>query len=358
MSKDYYKILGVGKSATPDEVKAAFRRLAHEHHPDKGGNAEKFKEANEAYQVLSNAEKRQQYDQFGTTFEGAGAPGGAGGQGPFGFGNINVEDLGDMFGGFENIFGFGGGRQTRGGTSKRKGRDIEMDMTLEFREAAHGVKRKIELYKTVACERCGGAGAEPGSKTKTCSRCDGRGQTVASQRTVFGTFQVQQTCPDCNGEGKTVSEKCVRCDGVGVSRERKSLDADIPAGVDDGEVLRLQGQGEAGLRGGRAGDLYIKMYVRPDSRFQRDGYDLHARVEIGFTTAALGGSVTVPTLDGEVDVKIPAGTESGTELRLKGKGIPRLKSSGHGDEIVTVVVKTPKHLSREQKKLLEQAGLT
>lgn len=357
MSKDYYKILGVGKSATPEEIKAAFRKLAHEHHPDKGGNAEKFKEANEAYQVLGNTEKRQQYDQFGSTFEQAGGPGGAGGQGPFGFGNINMDDLGDMFGGFENIFGFGGQRQSRAGTSRRKGRDIEMDMTLEFREAAHGVKRSVELYKTVSCERCGGSGAEPGSKPKDCDKCGGQGQVVVEQRTVFGHFRVQQTCPECGGEGKSSGTRCDKCGGGGAVRERRSIEVNIPAGVDDGEVLRLQGQGEAGLRGGRAGDLYIKVRVRPDPRFERDGYDLRTRAEIGFTTAALGGVVNVPTLDGEVEVKIAAGVQSGTEHRLKGKGIARLKSSGHGDLIVEVVVKTPKHLTKEQKKLLEQLGL-
>ena len=351
MPKDYYKILGVARGASEEEVKTAFRRLAHQHHPDKGGSTEKFKEINEAYQVLSNAEKRQQYDQFGQTFEQAQN---GGGQSPFSQG-FDFGDLGDMFSGFENIFG--GGRQRSGGTSQRKGRDIEMDMTLEFREAVFGVKRSVELYKMVACERCGGNGAEPGSKPKTCSRCDGRGQTVVTQRTVFGHFQVQQTCPDCGGEGKTVGEKCVRCDAVGVSRERKSLDVDVQAGVDDGEVLRLQGQGEAGLRGGRGGDLYIKIHVRPDPRFEREEYDVRVRAEIGFTTAALGGVVSVPTLDGEAEVKIPAGTQSGVEFRLKGKGIPRLKSSGRGDEIVMVVVKTPKHLTKEQKRLLDELRL-
>lgn len=354
MPKDYYKILGVSRNATPDEVKAAFRRLAHEHHPDKGGNAEKFKEANEAYQVLSNAEKRQQYDQFGTTFDQAQAGDGAG---PFAQG-FDFGNLGDMFGGFENIFGFGGSRrQAAGSRRQRKGRDIEMDMTLEFREAAHGVKRSVELYKTVSCERCGGSGAEPGSKPKTCDKCGGQGQVVVEQRTVFGHFRVQQTCPTCGGQGSEIGSRCDKCGGGGAVRERRSIEVNIPAGVDDGEVLRLQGQGEAGLRGGRAGDLYIKVRVRPDPRFERDGYDLRTRAEIGFTTAALGGVVNVPTLDGEVEVKIASGVQSGTEHRLKGKGIARLKSSGHGDLIVEIIVKTPKHLSKEQKKLLEQLGM-
>src|SRR3989344_1650802 len=363
MPKDYYKVLGIDRNASGEEIKKAFRSLAHTHHPDKGGDPEKFKELNEANQVLSDPEKRQQYDQFGQTFEQAQAGGGFGGS-PFGFGQggINMEDLGDIFGDL-----FGGrarGGPARAGRRSGKGKDIEMDMTLEFREAAFGAERTVELYKTVKCDRCDGSGGEPGSKITTCETCKGAGQVIAAQRTVFGSFQIQQTCPTCAGEGKSPSKRCVRCDGTGLHREKRKVELKIPAGVDDGELLRLSGEGEAGFRGGAAGDLFVRVHVRADPGFNREGTDVRTRAEVGFTTPAPGGTITVPTPDGEAEVSIPAGTQSGALLRLRGKGIPKLcakdlpdRQAGRGDQVIEVIVKTPSKLSRDQKRHLEEIDL-
>lgn len=345
MAKDYYKILGVGRNATAEEIKAAFRRLAHEHHPDKGGEAHKFKEANEAHQVLSDPEKRKRYDQFGTADEQQFGGGG----GPFGGGFD--------FSGFEDLFNFGGGGRRGQRSRAQRGKDIEMDVTISLKEAATGINRSIELYKLVSCERCGGSGAEPGSKQKTCGTCGGSGEVTQTQRTFFGNFAVRQTCSACGGEGKEVGTKCDKCDGVGAARERKKFEVNIPAGIDDGEVVRLTGAGEAGLRGGRTGDLYLRVRVTPDPRFERNGATLHRRQPISFVVASLGGIVSVPTIDGEVELKIPAGTDSGAVFRLKGKGMPTVSSAKRGDELVEVFIEAPKHLSKKQKELLRELGL-
>jgi len=352
MGKDYYQILGVNKNASAEEIKKAFRTLAHQHHPDKaGGNEQKFKEINEAYQVLGDPEKRQKFDQFGSAaFDGAqGFPGG-GGFGGFSQGGVNFDfgDLGDIFGG---AFGFGGGRQTQRAS---RGRDLQVDLTLTFEESVFGATKDVTLSKTEACERCGGIGAEPGSKMKQCSTCNGAGYQVRVQRTILGAIQSKVECEACHGEGEQAEKKCSQCNGSGLEKKRKTLSVDVPAGIEDGNSLRLTGQGEA-IKSGRSGDLYIRLRVKPDSRFVRDGYDLRSEAAVGFTMAALGGEIEVETVDGKVELKITAGLQSGTELRLRGKGVGH--NGRRGDHIVTIRVITPKNLSKKQRELLETLNL-
>lgn len=359
MGKDYYKILGVDRNASQDEIKKAFRQKAHQCHPDKvGGDEAKFKEINEAYQVLGDSKKRSQYDQFGSTFEHAQASGGFHGFDGFrdfsGFANgfnVNVEDLGDIFGGMGDIFGFGGGRQ---GKRTRRGKDIEMILNIDFLEAVFGIDKEINFKKTVVCGHCQGNGAEPGAKIETCRVCGGSGRTIKVQRTILGNMQIQTTCENCGGEGKVFDRKCSKCSGSGTVQEMASLKVSIPAGIDNGETIRLSGQGEFGEKGAPAGDLYLKIRVNPDRRFERDGYDVKNKIEINFTQAALGDKIEIETVDGLVKLYIPEGTQSNTVFKLKGKGITRLQSRGRGDHLVEVIVKTPKNLSRRQKELLKE----
>jgi molecular chaperone DnaJ len=356
MPKDYYQILGVNKNASAEEIKKAFRVLAHQHHPDKsGGNAEKFKEINEAYQVLSDPEKRQKYDQFGSAaFDGSqGFPGGGFGGFDFGGGGINFDfsDIGDLGDLFSGAFNFGGNR--RSGRSFR-GRDLQVNLTLTFEESVFGVSKDVSFNKTEACERCGGVGAEPGSKMKRCEVCGGAGYQVRVQRTILGAMQTKVQCEACDGEGESAEKKCSACGGSGLERKKKTLSVEIPAGVEDGNSLRLSGQGEA-VKGGHSGDLYVRLRVKDDPRFVRDGFDIRSEVPVGFTMAALGGSVEVLTVEGKVEVKVPAGIQSGTEMRLRGKGVGH---GGHrGDHLVTVRVVTPKNLSKKQKDLLNELSL-
>lgn len=356
MGKDYYKILGVEKNASQDEIKKAFRKKAHEYHPDKStGDEVKFKEANEAYQVLGNEKKRAQYDQFGSTFQN-GQAGGGGFSGFNGFSqggiNIDMDDLGDIFGGIGDIFGFGGGSGQR--QRSRRGSDIQTILTITFDEAVHGVEKEIRLRRKVKCSHCNGNGAEPGTKIETCKTCNGTGRVSRVQRTILGNMQMQAACDECGGEGKTYAQKCKQCGGQGIKEEVDNLKVKIPAGIDDGEVIRLSGQGEAGEKGASAGDLYLKMSVRGDKRFERDGYDIKSQAEISFTQAALGDKINVETVNGEVKLKIPAGTQSGTVFKLRGKGVVSLRGSGTGDHLVEVHVKTPTNLNRKQKELLKE----
>ena len=359
MSKDYYNILGVNKSASADEVKKAFRKKAHECHPDKpGGNEAKFKELNEAYQVLSDQKKRSQYDQYGQTFEQA-QNGGGGFSGFSGFdgfsSNINMDDLGDILGGFGDIFGFSG----QGGRGQRvqRGSDIEVTLNLEFSEAVFGVEREISLKKNITCLRCKGSGAEPGSGSETCSTCKGSGRVLKMQRTILGNVQVQSVCPTCHGEGKIIKEKCHQCKGHGIMSEVVKLSIKIPAGINNGESIRYSGQGEAAPKGGQTGDLYIRVRVNQDKRFARQGYDILSMLEINVGLAALGGHIEIQTVDGPVDLKIPEGTQSGRVIRLKDKGVPHLNGRGRGDHLVEVIVKTPTGLSRKQKDALKELGI-
>lgn len=351
MTKDYYKTLGVEKNASAEDIKKAFRKLAHEHHPDKtGGDDKKFKEALEAYQVLSNDEKRKQYDQFGTTFDQAGAPGGPGGFDFSSFGNGgDFGDLSDILGG---MFGFGGGG--RASSRRSRGSDIEKDITLTFEESVFGTTKPIELYRQSTCERCDGSGGEPGTKVVSCDDCRGSGQVTRVTRTMLGNFQMAAVCEACQGTGKKPEKRCVRCSGSGITRELIKREIKIPAGADDGAVIRVTGEGEAAPYSGTSGDLYLRLRVKSSNKFERKGFDIYSRLLISFTIAALGGKVEVETVDGPVELKIPAGTQSESLFRLRGKGVPNTHRGGRGDHLVEVTIEVPTKLSKKQKKLLEE----
>lgn len=361
MSKDYYNILGVQKNASQEEIKKVFRQKAHQYHPDKkGGDEGKFKEINEAYQVLGDVQKKAQYDQFGSGFENAQSYGGFHGFEGFrdasgfasGF-NINMDDLGDVFEGVGDIFGFGRGG-ARGRTGPSRGNDIQTILTINFNEAIFGVEKEVGLHKTVKCDKCAGNGAEPGTNIETCKVCRGSGRVSKIQRTILGNIQIQTTCHQCGGEGEAYTQKCSKCHGHGIVRELAKLKVKIPAGIDNGETIRLSGHGEAGQKGGPAGDLYLQIKVNPDARFERDGYDILSKAEINFTQAALGDKIEIETIYGAVKLKIPEGTQSATVFKLRNKGIVKLHGRGHGDHLVKVIVKTPKNLSRKQKQLLRE----
>lgn len=350
MAKDYYKILGIEKGASKDEIKRAFRKLAHQYHPDKtGGDEEKFKEINEAYQVLNDDKKRQTYDQFGSSaFDGNGF-GGFNSQGFGGFdfsGFSGAEDLGDIFGDL-----FGGARSRK---RERRGSDIELDVDLTFKESIFGVHKEINLTKNDTCKQCSGSGGQPGEGMETCNDCHGNGMRVSTQRTILGNVQTKRTCETCQGTGQTPKKLCSACHGQGVERKKQTFTVTIPPGVDNGAVLRVRGAGEA-MKAGRTGDLFVHVRVPEDRNFQRQGSTLISEVDIGFTQAALGDTIEVMTVDGPVDLKIPTGTQSGSQFRLRGKGVPH--GRGRGDQIVVVRVVTPQKLTREQKKLLENLGL-
>jgi molecular chaperone DnaJ len=360
--RDYYDVLGVAKGASDAEIKKAYRKLAMKYHPDKGGSKEdeeKFKEANEAYSVLSDAQKRKNYDQFGhANPNGAGNGGGAGGYQQYGgFGgfdpsgfNINMDDLGGFGDIFETFFG---GGSSRGRSRVRKGADIEAEIRISFEEAVFGVERDFALLKMNTCDKCKGSGAEPGVGTKTCPTCHGQGQVQTEQRTIFGTFASAQVCPECHGEGKVPEKKCTKCHGEGRLREQVSIKVKIPAGINDGQTIKLAGKGEAGERGVTAGDLYLHVRVATDKRFVRNGYNIENEAEISFPEAALGTTVDVITIDGKVKLKVPTGTQSGKVFKLTDKGVPALSGKQRGDHLVTIIVKTPTKLTSKQKKLLE-----
>ena len=363
MSKDYYKILGVEKNASQDDVKKAFKKLAMQHHPDRqGGDEKKFKEINEAYQVLGDAEKRKRYDQFGSDFEQQGGFGGgvnwedfmrsARGQngGDFSF-NFGGGDLGDIFG---EMFGMGASSARHGRASAAKGRDIQVDIEIGFKEAAFGVEREISLRKQSKCDVCGGTGAEPGSAIDTCATCKGQGQVMQIQRTFLGSMQTMAACPDCRGRGKRVGKKCQHCGGDCILAKTSNIKIKIPAGIDDGQSIRLTGHGEAAPYGGQSGDLYVRAHVRPLSGFERDGSDVYTEKEISYPQAVLGDKVDVETLDGMVKLVVPDGTESGRLIRIKNKGISHVESSARGDHYVKIKIRVPKRLSRETRKKLEE----
>jgi molecular chaperone DnaJ len=359
MAKNFYDILGVPKSATADEIKRAYRKLAHQYHPDKGsGNEEKFKEVNEAYQVLSSEEKRSQYDQYGQTFEQAQRNGGgfSGGDpfGGFGFGGFNqgqggVEfDLGDIFG---DLFGTGSERSAR---RRTRGVDLEMELSIAFREAVFGVEKTITVEKQDKCPVCSGSGAQPGSKVITCPKCHGQGQIRTQRRTIFGNIQSSVSCDRCDGSGQVPENPCTECKGSGVKRMQKTLEVRVPAGIDDGQRIRVTGEGEVGYKGSNPGDLYLLIHVLPDKVFTRDGQNIMLEVPISFAQAALGTKIVVPTVDGEVELKVPAGTQSGKVFKLSGKGVPFVGSSRRGDMLVTVLVLVPQKLTKKETELLKK----
>ncbi|MDO8669252.1 MAG: molecular chaperone DnaJ [Candidatus Buchananbacteria bacterium] len=367
MAKDYYAILGVKKDATQDEIKKAFRKLAHEHHPDKEhGNADKFKEINEAYQTVGHEEKRKQYDQFGSAFSGTGSGGFSNyqdfaraqggnpfGQGGFSQGNVNFDfgdmgDLGDIFGSF-----FGGSRSQ---AKQAKGSDIETELSIDFEESVFGVERNIELAKRIICKHCQGNGAEPGSKINTCNNCHGSGKISSVQQTILGAFQTQRVCPNCQGEGKTYEKKCKICSGSGVEYGQEQIKIKIPAGIEDGQQIRLSGRGESNPKGS-AGDLYINIRVKKNPKFKRNGDDIISDFHISIAQAMLGDKVEIETVDGLVNLKIPAGTQSHSRFKLAGRGVPHLRSRGRGDHLIRVIVDIPKNFNKKQKKFIEELGI-
>lgn len=361
--RDYYEVLGIGKNATDAEIKSAYRKLAKKYHPDLNPGdkeaEEKFKEVNEANDVLSDPQKRQRYDQFG--FAGvdpnyaAANGGGAGGFGG-GFGGVDLGDIfGDIFGGgFGGGFsGFGGGSSTRTANAPRKGHDIQASVVLTFEEAAHGCSKKITINRQDTCPDCGGTGAAKGTSPETCPDCGGRGYVVTQQRTPFGVMQSQQPCSHCGGRGTIIRNPCKTCRGTGKTAARKSLEINIPAGIDDDQNIALRGQGDAGSNGGPAGDVIVHVTVKADPMFERDGYDVTIHVPITFSQAVLGDDVEVPTVDGRIVQHIPEGTQSGTKFRLRGQGIQYLNGRGRGDQYVIVDVEIPKKVTRAQREALK-----
>jgi len=359
MSKDYYEILGVPKTATADEIKTAFRKKAHEYHPDKkGGDEAKFKEINEANQVLGNEQKRKQYDQFGSSFQNGQAGGGQGYGGFSGFsGNINMDDLGDIFGGMGDIFGFGGGSSRSSGNRRSRGEDLEMLLNIDFMESVFGTETEVSYRRVLICDKCNGEGGEPGAKVETCKTCGGRGRVMKVQRTILGNMQMEAVCSDCGGEGKIHSKKCSKCGGDGLVRDQVKIKVKIPAGIDNGESIRLSGHGDAGRKGGASGDLFLHIKVAPNKKFVRDGYDIRTVEEINIKQAILGDKIEVETVDGPLKLKIPAGTQSGTIFRLKDSGIPELRGHGRGDHLAEVIVNIPKSLNKKDQKLIEDLSL-
>ena len=355
--RDYYEVLGVDKGADAATIKKAYRQLAKKYHPDANPGDEeaaaKFKEASEAYAVLSDDEKRRQYDQFGH----AAFDGGAGGAGGFDFNNF---DFGDIFGGsgFGDIFGdlFGGGGSRRGPSNgPRRGQDRRTNLTITFEEAIFGCQKEVTIPYKETCTTCNGSGAKPGTSPETCSKCKGAGQYVSRQQTMFGMMQSTQVCPDCNGTGKVIKEKCPDCHGVGYKNTRKKITIDIPAGIDDMQRIRKQGEGEPGTNGGPRGDLLVDIRVIPSKEFERDGMNLFSTTSISFAQAALGGDIRVKTVDGDVKFNIKPGTQTGTRIRLKGKGVCHVHNQNtRGDQYSTLVVKVPTKLNNEQKELIKK----
>lgn len=349
--RDYYETLGVGRDASEQDLKSAFRRLAKEHHPDANpgdkGAEQKFKDLSEAYEALKDPQKRAAYDRFGhAAFEG-----GRGGGGQHGFGPDFASSMSDIF---DDLFGeFMGGRggRGRGGNGRERGADLRYNMEITLAEAFSGKTAQIRVPTSVACETCSGSGAKAGTKPKPCPTCGGQGKVRASQ----GFFTIERTCPACHGRGEVIEDPCPSCSGAGRVTKERTLSVNIPAGVEDGTRIRLANEGEAGLRGGPTGDLYIFLSIKPHDFFQRDGADIFCKVPISMTTAALGGQIEVPTVEGEMTrVKIPEGSESGKQFRLKGKGMPVLRSKLTGDMYIQVDVETPKNLTRKQRELLEE----
>ena len=359
MTKDYYKTLGVEKGASKDEVKKAFHKLAHKYHPDKQtGDEAKFKEINEAYQILSDDNKRAQYDSFGSTQDGQSSGGQGGGFGGFDFSGF--QNGGQPFGnaqggGFEfdlgDIFGdmFGGGNN-RG--QARRGRDISVDIQISFKEAIFGVERQILINKVSQCDTCNGSGAETGSQMKKCTTCGGKGKVSETRRSIFGVFQTTRECEACSGRGEVPEKKCKTCHGAGVLNKKEDIKVKVPAGLNTGEMIRLSGQGEA-VAGGQAGDLYIKVHIERDPIWKRAGNDLTTEISVKLTEAILGSEYKLETLDGPLTLKIPTGLAYGDILRVKGKGVPVRGTARRGDLLIRVIFPTPAKLSKQAKKLIE-----
>lgn len=349
-NKDYYASLGLQKGASDEEIKKAFRKLAIKYHPDKNqGNKEaedKFKEINEAYQVLSDPEKKARYDQFGTAdFDGSGFGSG-------GFGGFDFSDMGGFGDIFDSFFG-GGGGSSRRRNGPQRGADLEYTVNLTFEEAIFGVEKEISINRSETCDSCKGSGAKTGTSAKTCPTCNGQGQVRVQRQTPLGSFVSTSTCSTCGGSGKVIDDPCTTCHGKGNVRKNRKITVNIPAGVDTGNVMPLRGQGDHGTNDGPPGDLYVRINVASSKKFTRKGNDIYIDTHISMGKAALGTEITVATVDGDVKYTIPAGTQSGTLFRLKGKGVPRVNSSGRGDQYVKVIVDIPKNLNDKQKEALK-----
>lgn len=363
---DYYEILGVAKNATQDDIKKAFHKLAHQHHPDKGGDEKKFKEINEAYQVLSDKTKRAQYDQYGRVFDQGGGPGFSAEGGPasgwnWAWGNssagqgveFDFSDVGDIF---EEFFGggFSGARKSAKKDSK-KGKDIQVDIELPLERTLKESVEKITITKQVTCQRCQGNGAEPNTKIKECFSCRGTGQVQQVKKTVFGSYTMLATCPECKGEGTIPEKPCNVCKGEGRIKGQETIEIHIPAGIDANQVIRVDGKGEAGKKAGKPGNLFARIFIKQHPFFERRGDDLFGQAEINFSQASLGDNLEIRSLEGtNILLEVPSGTESGKVLRISGKGIPHFGGYGRGNLYMELKVKTPKRLTKEQKKLLEQ----
>ena len=348
--RDYYDVLGIQKGASEDEVKKAFKKKAREFHPDLHPDdptcEAKFKEVNEAYEVLSDADKRSRYDQFG--HDGVDN---AFGDGFGGFGDMG-DILENIFGGFGGGFGFGGGGRSTANAPKR-GQDINEAIVIDFMEACSGKKHELKINRMAQCDACNGTGASSGTSAEVCPDCQGRGCVKTTQRTPFGAISSTKPCPHCGGKGKIIKNPCQKCRGLGRARTTKTVSFDIPAGIADGQTIRLSGQGDCGSNGGPSGNLNVTISVRPHQLFTRDGYDIHCEIPVTFTQAVLGDEITVPTIDGNVKYNISEGTQTGTVFRLKGKGVKKLNRTERGHQYVKITVEVPKNLSKKQKELLK-----
>ena len=353
--RDYYEVLGVQKGASEEEIKKAYKKMARKYHPDLNPGdkdaEEKFKEVNEAYEVLSDSEKKARYDQFG--FAGVDPNFGAGGGGYGGGAGFDFGDLGDIFGSFFGG-GFGGGQTRRNPNAPQRGESIRMNLTISFEEAAFGCEKELELDRYESCETCRGSGAAPGTSPETCPDCGGSGVVQTRRQTPMGVFASTAPCSRCGGRGKIIKEPCKDCRGSGMVRRRRKIQASVPAGIDNGQTISIRGQGHAGKNGGPAGDLLVTITVRPHELFRREGTSVLCEAPITFPQAVLGAELEIPTIDGKVKYDIPEGTQSGTTFRLKGKGIPALNGRGRGDQYVTVYIETPRNLNREQKEALKK----
>ena len=354
--RDYYEVLGIQKGASEDEIKKAFRKKARENHPDLHPDdpsyVEKFQEINEANEVLSDPEKRARYDQFGhagvdPNYGGGGGMDGFGGMG--GFGDMS-DILESIFGGFG---GFGGSSRSNV-NAPRRGSDIQESVTINFMDACSGKKQEVKLFRMAVCEACHGTGADSGTTAEICPDCQGRGSVKTTQRTPFGAISSTKPCPHCGGKGKIVKNPCIKCRGVGRVRVQKTVNVDIPAGIDDGQTIRLSGQGDCGINGGPAGDLLLNISVRNHPLFNREGYDIHCDIPVTYMDAVLGAEITVPTIDGDVKYNIAEGTQTGTVVRLKGKGIKKVNRAERGNQYVKIYVEVPKNLTKKQKDLLRE----
>ncbi|MBQ3043743.1 MAG: molecular chaperone DnaJ [Alistipes sp.] len=355
--RDYYEVLGVERNADADTIKKAYRKAAIKYHPDKNPGdkeaEEKFKEAAEAYDVLSNEDKRARYDRFGHAGVGGAAGGGAGGFGGFGGGGFTMDDIFEQFG---DIFGgaFGGGRSRGRSQRVNRGSDIRVTVKLTLQEIAEGVTKKLKVNKTVVCDQCGGSGAKDKNAFQTCSTCQGSGYVITVQNSMFGRMQTQSVCPTCGGAGRIITEKCSKCGGEGTERGQEIIEVKIPAGVGEGMALTVSGKGNAARRGGQNGDLLVVIEEEYNPQLVRDGNDLIHNMNITVTTALLGGEVEVPTIDGKARIKIAPGTHSGKVLRLRGKGLPDVNGYGRGDIMVVVDITIPDELNREERELIEK----